>query len=119
MAGEGIVPPQGMNVINEKRTIYGLPLAVPVGAAGTRITIKDSPKARNAAGCSVKIIAGEYSPAVLPPVESGAVKQSKNGSGTAIRVVTPTRAQNPSGIAVRVITPIKLTMGSGMSAGQI
>jgi hypothetical protein len=108
-----------MTVINSKRTIYGLPLSIPAGSAGTRITIKECPTARNAAGCTARIIAGEYTPAVLPPVESGAIKKSSNGSGTAIRVVTPTRAQNPSGIAVRVITPVKVTMGSGMSAGQI
>jgi len=114
MTGEGIVPPQGMNVINEKRTIYGLPLAVPVGAAGTRVTVKEGAKAKNGSGMSARITAGTYSPTVMPPPLVQSTFYEKNGGGQIVRVVTPTRAPNASAIIVKVITPVTVKQGSGM-----
>lgn len=114
MTGEGIVPPQGMNVINEKRTIYGLPLAVPVGAAGTKVTIKEGAKAKNGSGMSARIIAGTYTPAVMPPGQVQSTYYEKNGGGQIVRVISPTRAPNAAGIVVNVITPVKVQQGAGM-----
>ena len=119
MAGEGIVPPQGMNVINEKRTIYGLPLAVPCGSAGTKIVIKQSPKAQSGAGVKLTIISGTFTPTIFPPTESGAVRQNRSGSGTAIQVVNPTKPQNGGGLRIIVVTPVLCTMGGGMKAVKI
>lgn len=119
MTGEGIVPPQGMNVINEKRTIYGLPLAVPVGAAGTIVKVKPGSLARNGSGMSVRIIAGTYTPATLPPAQTQSTYYEKNGSGQIVRVVIPARAPNGSGVIVRVITPVTVPQGAGMKSFKV
>jgi hypothetical protein len=120
--GDGIVPPQGMNVINEKRTIYGLPLAIPAGGGGTKVTAKFPKPVKFPAGMSVKITGGTYSPAPPPPPpHSGGNEVLRTGSGMVLRVMTasPSVRTGGSGTKIKIMTPIFIKIGSGQKAAKV
>jgi len=118
MNGDGIVPPQGLNVINEKKTLYGLPLSVPTGGGGTRITAKRPTGLRFGSGQTVKIIDGTYTPTVRPPISTDP-RSAKIGSGVIVRIVTPTGIKcSGGGTTVKIVTPLFVRNGGGMKSGK-
>lgn len=116
--GDGIVPPQGLNVIEKQDTLYGLPLAIPTGGGGTKVTVKQPTGLKFGSGMVVKLIDGTYTPAVLPPVSTDP-KSAKIGSGAIVRIVTPLGIQSGGGTIIRIVTPIKIQNGGGVKAAKV
>jgi len=113
--GDGIVPPQGFNGNANDRTIFGMPLAVLSGGSGMKILIKPAQKNPQGSGMQVRIIAGTYSPAVLPPVikDSSYIRQMP--AGMTVKIVPQTSIQSGGGgTIVRVSTPIVVRSGAGI-----
>jgi len=120
MNGDGIVPPQGLNVINEKKTIYGLPQKIPCGGGGTTITVKPPTPVKAGSGEQIKITAGTYSPAEIPPISTKS-QTFKTGSGCRVVVMSSadrTIKSGGSGTKVTILTPLKIRMGGGMKAAK-
>lgn len=114
MNGDGIVPPQGLNVINEKKTLYGLPLSVPSGGGGTRITAKTPTGLKFGSGQSIKIIDGTYTPAVKPPVSTDP-HTSFTGSGMCVKIIDVKKSTVKSGgggTRINIITPVFIRNGA-------
>lgn len=123
MPGEGIVPPQGMNVINEKRTIYGLPMAIGAGGSGTQVKAKTPTSNKQGSGQTVKLISGDYTPATLPPtMPGGFVGNMKTGSGQSVAVIPDAqipKCQPPSACRVIIVTPTVIKNGGGQQSVKI
>jgi hypothetical protein len=116
MNGDGIVPPQGLNVIEKRDTLYGLPLAVPTGGGGTKITAKTPTGLKFGSGQMIKIIDGTYTPAVKPPVSTDP-KSSKTGAGMVVKIVSvehSTIKTGGGGTRINIITPLFVRNGGGM-----
>jgi hypothetical protein len=120
MNGDGIVPPQGLNIINEKKILYGLPLGIPTGGGGTKVTAQFPQALKFPSGMSVKITGGTYSPAPKPPIHTGDNDVLRCGSGAIVRIVTPTGIKTGGGgTTVKIVTPIKIQMGGGMKTANV
>lgn len=117
MPGEGIVPPQGMTVIDDNKTIYGLPLAVPSGGAGIRIKINLPNTTKTGSGQKIAII-GDFIP--TPPRPEPIDKQQKIarvGSGVFIKAILSADQAvrtGGSGTRVTITTPTLIRNGGGM-----
>lgn len=118
--GDGIVPPQGMNVIEKRDTMYGLPLGIPTGGGGTKVTAKFPQAVKFPSGVVVKITGGQHSPAPIPPIHTGDNDVLRNGSGSIVRIVTPTGIKSGGGgTTVKIVTPVYIRNGGGQKSAKV
>lgn len=123
MPGEGITPPQGYgNGPDKSRFFYGLPMSMPTGGAGTRVSlvIKMPPQVRSGAGGTTARIEGDLIPFVPAPLYTKPPKP-QNGGGMRIKVETRENVAFPAVSGARAfIIPIPVIVvksGSGTAAG--
>lgn len=117
---ESLTPPQGLIAVTERKTIYGFPMGIGSGGAGTKVTVTPPPAYGQGSGLRVFIVSGDYVPAVLPPTADNPAYDEINGGGVIASVITPTPARGcGAGTVAAVITPTPTQNGSGCTITSV
>lgn len=109
---DALTPPQGLIAITNRRTVYGFPMGIPAGGAGTTVIIKPPPSYVAGGGQKITLI-GDYAPAVFPPREKHSSYLKNAGGGMAVKQITPTRAAMAAGISAHVIPDVDMPKARG------
>ncbi|MDN7025081.1 hypothetical protein FGU65_09305 [Methanoculleus sp. FWC-SCC1] len=110
---ESLTPPQGLIAVTERRRIYGFPMGIGTGGAGTKVTASPPPAYKSGAGMRVMIMEGTFSPYVKPQVQENPSFVEGNGAGLRIAIITPHTVDAGAATRITVVTPTTIQSGSG------
>ncbi len=117
---DALTPPQGLIAVTDRRNIYGFPMGIPTGGAGTAVQLHPPPTYRDGGGMKIELI-GDYEPAVYPPTVEFVSHTKTAGGGVAVSFVSPHGVCQGSGNMVFVvpesqIPKIRCSSGSGLGS---
>lgn len=119
---DALTPPQGLIAISDRRKIYGLPMGLGVGGAGTAVKVILPPSHKQSGGQRA-ILIGEYEPAVYPPTVERPYYQRDQVAGVRVRVAALAAVPvSGAGCRVRVVPDdeiVKVRFGSGNTPASV